>query len=195
MTGVQTCALPICIRIGYAPAEFYDEQPLTFSASWHQRMRWTKGFYQVFFTYGSDLIKSIFKYHRFAAYDLLMTIAPGMLLSLLSCVINLTFLFVGSISQGFLATKAELTMCFGSLIMTFLSMYVVFFILGILTTVTERKHIHCKDKYRWFTNLFTFPLFMFTYVPITVAALFKKVEWVPTKHDVAITLDDVLSND
>lgn len=183
------------IRIGYAPAEFYDEQPLTFSASWHQRMRWTKGFYQVFFTYGSDLIKSIFKYHRFAAYDLLMTIAPGMLLSLLSCVINLTFLFVGSISQGFLATKAELTMCVGSLVMTFLSMYVVFFILGVLTTVTERKHIHSKDKYRWFTNLFTFPLFMFTYVPITVAALFKKVEWVPTKHDVAVTLDDVLSKD
>ena len=31
-----------------------------------------------------------------------------------------------------------------------------------------------------FTNLFTFPLFMFTYVPLTVAALFLKVDWVPT---------------
>lgn len=37
------------IRIGYAPAEFFDEQPVTFKASWKQRMRWTKGFYQVLF--------------------------------------------------------------------------------------------------------------------------------------------------
>ena len=43
------------IRIGYAPAEFFDEQPVTFKASWKQRMRWTKGFYQVFFTYGKHL--------------------------------------------------------------------------------------------------------------------------------------------
>ena len=33
-------------RIGYAHrAMFYDEQPVTFAASWKQRMRWTKGFY------------------------------------------------------------------------------------------------------------------------------------------------------
>ena len=33
------------IKIGYAPAEFFDEQPVTFKASWTQRMRWSKGFY------------------------------------------------------------------------------------------------------------------------------------------------------
>ncbi len=180
------------VQIGYAPAEFYDEQPVTFSASWKQRMRWTKGFYQVFFTYGANLVKSILFFRRFPAYDLLMTIAPGMLLTLVSAITNGTFLVVGTLSHGFLATEYELEMCLGSLIMTFLSMYGVFFALGLLTTITERKHIHSKKTGRIISNLFTFPLFMFTYVPITVAALFKKVEWVPTKHDVAVTLDDVL---
>jgi hypothetical protein len=61
--------------------------------------------------------------------------------------------------------------------------------------VSERKHIHCRKGRRWriFTNLFTFPIFMMSYIPITVVALFKKVEWVPTKHDIAVNFDDVMS--
>ena len=180
------------IQIGYAPAEFFDEQPITFKASWTQRMRWTKGFYQVFFSYNRDLIRGIGK-GQFASYDMLMTIAPGMILTLLSFFINATYLIVGSLSHGFIATQGELLMCAGSLVMTFASMYVVFFILAVITTISEREHIHAKKKWRIFTNLFTFPIFMVSYVPITVAALFKKVEWVPTKHDIAVNFDDVMA--
>ena len=182
------------VQIGYAPAEFFDEQPVTLKASWTQRMRWTKGFYQVFFSYGRDLVKGISK-GRFASYDMLMTVAPGMILTLLSFFVNATYLVVGSLSHGFIATQGELDMCVGSLIMTFASMYVVFFILAIVTTISERSHIHAKKKWRVFTNLFTFPLFMMTYIPITVVALFKKVEWVPTKHDVVVNVDDVVGGD
>lgn len=180
------------VRIGYAPAEFYDEQPLTLSASWKQRMRWTKGFYQVFFTYGWHLVKAIAKFRRFAAYDLLMTIAPGMLLTLISLLANGTFIIVGMMSHGFLATDAEIEMCIGSLLLTLGFMYITFFAMGLLTTITEFKHIHCPAKWRIVTNLFTFPLFMFTYIPLTVAALFLKVDWVPTPHDVSVTLDEVI---
>ncbi len=180
------------IRIGYAPAEFFDEQPVTFKASWKQRMRWTKGFYQVFFTYGKHLVKSTFRYHRFAAYDMFMTIAPGMLLSLISMLANATFLIVGGLSHGFLATEVEMQACAASLIMTFVMMYQTFFILALLTTIFEYKHIHCAQKWRLVTNLFTFPIFMFSYIPITVAALFLKVDWVPTQHAVNVTLDEVM---
>ena len=181
------------IQIGYAPAEFFDEQPLTFKASWTQRMRWTKGFYQVFFSYGFDLLKGIFK-GQFASYDMLMTIAPGMILTLLSAFINGTYLLVGYLSHGFVATDAEIAMSVGSLVMTVFSMYVVFFILALITTISEYKHFHVKKKWRIFTNLFTFPIFMMTYIPITVAALFKKVEWVPTKHDIAVNFEDVIAS-
>lgn len=180
------------VQIGYAPAEFYDEQPLTLSASVKQRMRWTKGFYQVFFTYGRHLVKAMTRFRRFAAYDLLMTIAPGMLLTLISVLANGTFLVVGALSHGFLATDRELEMCIGSIIFTFGYMYLTFFMMGLTTTITEIKHIHCPQKWRIVTNLFTFPLFMFTYIPLAVAALFLKVDWVPTPHDVSVTLDQVL---
>ena len=180
------------VQIGYAPAVFYDEQPVTFAASWKQRMRWTKGFYQVLFTYGSHMVKAFTLLRRFAAYDMFMTIAPGNLLSLVAVLVNVTFMIVGSLSHGFLATDRELNMCLGSIVMTFVSMYGTFFTAGLLTTVLERKQIHCKSKVRIVTNLFTFPLFMFTYLPITVAALFLKVDWVPTPHGVSVTLDQVL---
>lgn len=182
------------IQIAYAPAEFYDEQPLTFAASWTQRMRWTKGFYEVFFSYVGDLLHGIKGgRRRFGAYDMLMTIAPGNFLTLASVFVNALYLIIGSLSRGYLATNTELSMCVGSLVMTFVSMYVTFFVLAIITTVSERNHIHCAPDKRWriFTNLFTFPLFMITYIPINVAALFMKVEWVPTKHTVAISMEDM----
>lgn len=180
------------VRIGYAPAEFFDEQPVTLKASIKQRMRWTKGFYQVLFTYGRHMFKSIGKFHRFAAYDMLMVIGPAMLLTLMCLLVNVTFIAVGSLSHGFLATYAEIEMAIGSIIMMLAYMYGTFFVMGLSTTITEWKHIHCPQKWRIFTNLFTFPLFMFTYVPLTVAALFLKVDWVPTPHDVSVTLDEVL---
>ena len=180
------------VRIGYAPAEFFDEQPVTLEASIKQRMRWTKGFYQVLFTYGRHMFKSIGKFHRFAAYDMLMVVGPAMLLTLMCLLVNVTFIAVGSLSHGFLATDAEIEMAIGSIIMMLAYMYGTFFVMGLSTTITEWKHIHCPQKWRIFTNLFTFPLFMFTYVPLTVAALFLKVDWVPTPHDVSVTLDEVL---
>ncbi|MEE8704630.1 MAG: glycosyltransferase family 2 protein [Olsenella sp.] len=181
------------IQIGYAPAEFFDEQPVTFKASWTQRMRWTKGFYQVFFSYNRNLLSGIIKDRRFSSYDMLMTVAPGMILTLISAFVNGAYLIIGYFSHGFIATQGELLMCVGSLIMTFGSMYIVFWILGLITTISERKHIHCRKKWRIMTNIFTFPIFMLSYIPITVVALFKKVEWVPTKHDIAVNFDDVMS--
>jgi len=182
------------IQIGFAPAEFFDEQPVTFKASWVQRMRWTKGFYQVFFSYWKNLLHGMFVRRRFASYDMLMTVAPGMLLSLVSLLINSTYLILGSLSHGYLATQDEVLMCLGSLIFTFVSMYFMFFLLGLITTIVERKHIYARKKWRVITNLFTFPLFMFTYMPMAVIALFKKVEWVPTKHDIAVNFDEVVNN-
>ncbi len=180
------------IRIAYAPAEFFDEQPVTFKASWRQRMRWTKGFYQVFFTYKAHFLKSIVYFHRFAAYDLLMTIAPASLLTIASLIANGVFLVVGRISHGFLATPLEMEQCASSLLSTLVAFYVLFFWMGLLTTVVEFRHFHVTQKWRLITNLFTFPLFMFTYIPITVAALFLKVDWVPTPHSVSVTLDEVI---
>lgn len=180
------------VRIAYAPAEFFDEQPVGFAASWKQRMRWTKGFYQVFFTYGSQLVKSFARHRRFSAYDMFMTIAPGNLITLISILANGTFLVVGLLSHGFLATDAEIDACFQSIVASLATLYQTYLIMGLFTMVIERRHIHCKSHLRILLNVFTFPLFMLTYIPLIVAALFLKVDWVPTPHSISLTLDDVV---
>ena len=47
--------------------------------------------------------------------------------------------------------------------------------------ISEWKKIHCHAAKK-ILYLFTFPLFMFTYVPISIYALFAKVEWKPIIH-------------
>ena len=58
------------------------------------------------------------------------------------------------------------------------------FVLGAITTVTEWKRIHTKAVKK-VLYAFTFPLFMFTYIPISFAALFSKGEWKPIEHRVS----------
>ena len=48
-------------KIGYCnSAMFYDEQPTKFSQSWRQRVRWSKGFFQVFRVHYPKLFCGIF---------------------------------------------------------------------------------------------------------------------------------------
>ena len=49
-------------KIAYCEkAMLFDEQPTKFSQSVHQRLRWIKGYIQVFNRYGKELITNMFK--------------------------------------------------------------------------------------------------------------------------------------
>ena len=171
--------------IGYCEnAVLYDEQPVTFYQSYVQRLRWSKGFYQVFAKYGARLFTGMLK-GSFSCYDMLMTISPAMLLTLSSTVINLAAIVIGIIGD-----PEHLPMLFKALWQTLFGFYSMFFALGVITTITEHKQIHCTLKQK-IGYTFTFPLFMLTYVPISVIALFKKVKWEPISHSVSMTVSDI----
>ena len=171
--------------IGYCEkAVLYDEQPVTLYQSYLQRLRWSKGFYQVFGKYGAKLFTGMLK-GSFSCYDMLMTVSPAMLLTLASTVINLVAIVLGIIGD-----QHHLPMLFTALGQTLFGFYGMFFMLGVITTITERKQIHCSPIKK-ILYTFTFPLFMLTYIPISVIALFKKVEWKPISHSVSKTLSDI----
>lgn len=177
------------MKIGYASkAILYDEQPTKFSQSYTQRLRWAKGFYQVFANYGKKLFRGIFK-GSFSCFDMLMTIMPAMLLTLFSVLMNAVAIPIA------IATSApETSILIRALVQTLLNFYGLFFILGLMTVITEWERIHCV-WYKKVLYLFTFPVFMLSYVPIAVVALFKKVEWKPIKHSVVTTLDEIRQNE
>ena len=51
-----------------------------------------------------------------------------------------------------------------------------------LQTAPKQRHTKAVKKVLYD---FTFPLFMFTYIPISFAALFSKGEWKPIEHRVS----------
>lgn len=172
-------------KIAYCEsAMLYDEQPVRFAQSWNQRMRWAKGNIQVCQKYGAKLVKSIFSDRSFSSFDMTMTIFPAMILAALSGVINLFGITYGLLSEE------NFIVIIQSIWESIANAYLMFFMIGFITTVTEWKNIHCST-FKKILYAFTFPLFMFTYIPITIVALFQKVEWKQIEHNKSVTLKEV----
>ena len=163
------------MKVGYCPdAIAYDEQPISFRQSWAQRLRWSRGYLQVFKKYGRALISGIFS-GSFSCYDMAMSIMPAAVLTGLSIVVNLGAALVNVLyyhEWGVLGVSA---------LQTLVNLYLTLFIIGAITTVTEWKSIHCEPAKKIF-YVFTFPLFMLSYVPIVIHSLFVTPEWTHIDH-------------
>lgn len=174
-------------KIGFCKnAVLYDEQPILFKQSWHQRLRWAKGYLQVFGKYGTSLFKGILR-GDFSCFDMAMNIMPAAVLSVACAAIN-GIAAVVSILSG-----ESLSPILFSLSESIFNMYLTLFVICAITTVTEWKQIHTNSLKKIFYT-FTFPLFMFTYVPISLSAIFMKVEWKHIEHNVKISAAELKRN-
>ena len=142
-----------------------------------QRMRWSQGYLQVFRDYGARLLRGIFR-GSFSCFDMSMAIMPAFVLSTVSILVNLTLGVVGALAGD------NLLVAFESVGQMLLNMYLTLLVLGGITTVTEWNQIRTSSVKK-FVYVFTFPLFMFTYIPISLAAFFCKPQWKPIEHRVS----------
>ena len=171
-------------KVGYAEkAVLYDEQPTSFRQSWRQRLRWSKGYLQVFRRYGGALLRGIFR-GSFSCYDMAMNILPAAVLTGVSAAVNLGAAVWGFAGGGSLAQLGL------SVLRVLIGLYATVFVLGAITTVTEWKQIACPAGKK-ILYAFTFPLFMFTYIPICAASFFARAEWKPIRHERCLTLRQI----
>lgn len=171
-------------RVAYCgSAVLYDEQPTTFMQSWWQRMRWVKGYLQVFRDYGGDILKGLFSRNWFACFDVAMAFLPAIVVSILNFCVSMASAVAG------LGNATAVTLL-GSILMCVFSLYGTLLLLGAVTTFAEWKSIYAITRKK-LAYIFTFPIFVMSYFPIAIAALFQKVSWRPIKHDVKKTLDQV----
>ncbi|MEE1296258.1 MAG: glycosyltransferase family 2 protein [Bifidobacterium sp.] len=163
-------------RIGYVgTAILYDEQPVTFAQSWRQRLRWSKGFLQVFRYYGPALIRRAVQERDFSAIDFTLLLCPFTVLAIIRIamgVLYAAFGFVSWSSQG-----SYLLNWAGGIVTSVVAMMG----LAALTIVVERKHIGATNK-ELFAYVLSFPIYMFSYVPISFQAVFSKAQWKPIEH-------------
>jgi len=176
-------------KIGYChKAMLYDEQPETFSVSWKQRLRWARGFLQVFRRYGWGLFRGIFKNkgNRFSCLDLFVTTLPFIFVTILA-LLGYTVGVIWSLATQSPNLLWDVLVGVEAVGIS----YLTFFLMGLPTIITEWRSINSTPK-RKILSLFTFPLYMFTWVFVGIAALFKKVEWTPIQHNVVKkSVDDV----
>lgn len=169
-------------------AILYDEQPTSFRQSWRQRLRWSRGYLQVLRKYGVRLVSGVFRGGKrgYACFDMLMAILPAIVLTLACALLN-----AGGALYSLIVLREPVlgTLC-GELLRWFGGMYVTLLATGAVTLASEWKRIYCSS-FRKVFFLFTFPLFMMTYLPVSVAALFQKAEWKPIRHSVSKTLADL----
>ena len=155
-------------------AVFYDEQPTSLKQSFTQRMRWARGYIQVFRHYGKDLMSETF-HGNFAAFDMAMNIMPAFLLTAISITCNLLYGVIGAVAGG------DITIALWSMFETVFNACALLFVLGGITLATEWKNIHAGAARKIF-SVFSFPLFMLTYIPIAFTALFVNPGWKPIRH-------------
>ena len=172
-------------RITYCPtAVLFDEQPTMFTQSWRQRLRWAKGYLQVFRHYGIRLFERLMRKKHFACLDMILTIMPAIVLTIVGVTVNL--------SAGIyaLVMADTLRVLVTSMLQMLLNTYGFLLLIGLVTAIFEWRQIHASTA-RKVWSIFTFPVFMMTYIPISLCALFANVTWQPIEHTKAIKIHEM----
>ena len=174
-------------KMGYCDtARFYDDQPTKFTQSWNQRLRWCKGYLQIIKGYYSKLIPGIFSRRFLSCFDMAMCMAPAYILPLLTIFANLIGVPISIFAAGVPWQQVAISLGVGAS-----GAYLALFLFGFLLTISEWKQIRAS-AFKKLLYMFTFPVYMFTFIPIAFVALLKRdVKWTPIVHENKVTMEDL----
>ena len=172
-------------KVDWVPeAVFYDEQPLTFAQSWHQRKRWSTGLIQGMQLYALPHFRRMLKGKAGSADMLQFYIAPVMqilfsLLFLLDLVLNLLYIRHDYFPE---------TQIFNRMFLSLFWSYV-------LSTATAALVVILEKKRKVLGGVFFYWLFIISWIPINIISLFRKqTVWTPIAHTRSLGMDQILGN-
>lgn len=164
------------IRIGYCnSAILYDEQPVRFSQSWQQRLRWSVGYLQVWRYYAGALVEHMVRERDLSALDFSLFLAPFTAMWFLRIIIGYVFAALGFItvsSQNQVLINWIIGLVGGMLLMM---------ALAVLCCILERDKIPASNK-ALLGYCLSFPVYFMSLVPISILALISKPQWKPIAH-------------
>jgi cellulose synthase/poly-beta-1,6-N-acetylglucosamine synthase-like glycosyltransferase len=162
-------------------AKFYDEQPISSSVSFKQRLRWIKGGIQIFFLHAGKLLFSTMKKFKFAKVDLLLWITPFpsvlVILSLVQLVLS---------QMAMIMDSPSFTMM--SLMPTFVwfGQYLgVSFLIGAMTVVASWKEVDARLSQKIWAMI-SFPFYSLSFLPLFIIAPLTMftLKWYKTPHSI-----------
>ena len=167
------------VRVGYSQeAELFDEQPVRFSQSWRQRTRWVQGGIQVSLRYGKNLLQGLCKGGRmgYACMETTTLSLWGYSLGIVSGVLTLlSTVICGQWSDAMVVAAMGLLSAFaGTLFM------------GGMTLLVTWNRIRASSGQK-IMALLAFPLYILSYIPIGITAVFRKFHWPPIEHSASVS--------
>ncbi len=183
----STWCLTHGVRTGYtARAELFDEQPVTLRQSWRQRTRWVQGGIQVSLRYRKPLLRGICKGGK-GGYTCLEAATLSLwgygfstLCGLLGFV---SAMLVGGWADVCNALLTGLACALGGCLL-----------MGAMTLLLSWNRIRASTGQKLW-SLVAFPLFMLTYIPIGLTAVFRKYHWPPIEHRTIVTQEELCSRE
>lgn len=169
-------------------AVFYDEQPCSLWDTFRQRLRWCKGIHQIFAHKGMKMILSFLHRPSLTKWGMLVHIFPLPAIAFLWFIISP---LIGAVYAAVCSVPAELyfSECLNIGVGSFIYPYAAMFLDGLILMLQYYRRINAATWKKWW-YMFLFPVGMYLFVPATIAALFLRVEWKPTRHykyDVPLT--------
>ena len=164
-------------------AKVYDEKPVTFMASFHQRLRWQQGHFNCAKRYLVSLVRDSIKERRFIKFDLAVYLFQPMraltifAMSIMLFIFNLPFFDAMVSLHVHQIIPASVWMWISAIL--FLEMP--------LALLLERTN------WRAYVGLILVPIFLWTWGPVTLQAYFTQGnrKWHHTIHKRAIRLDQI----
>ena len=165
------------VKTGYCnTAMFYDEQAIKRKVCWSQRLRWCKGGLQIFAKYKRELIRGIFSPRFLSFLDMMMSFNAAYFLSLSSILINVIADVIIIASGGADPLRLLITQTWMIAVV-----YLMLLAFSLTLTISEWRYLRAT-AFKKILYAFTFPVYLFSFVPAAFVAIFKKVEWKQTAH-------------
>lgn len=163
-------------------AIFYDEQPIKMRQSILQRTRWIKGYFTVQKKYKKEKLEALKKNKREknAWYQILGGVTMiAFAITLLVYIFTITGFLIYD-----LCAKENMYMEYVlRLVLLIGAVYVFLVLFTVLLFILDRKTIRIK-KWQRIKVIFFHPIFMVSYVPAAIRALFVKPKWDRIEHTI-----------
>ncbi|MBP1157364.1 MULTISPECIES: glycosyltransferase family 2 protein [unclassified Paenibacillus] len=177
-----------CVKLGVKPtfnqdAKVYDEKPLTFRASAKQRLRWMQGHFDVCRRYFFVLLWQGIKERSWTKIDAAIYSA-NVYNFFLGSIVTMAVWFDNVILGG-----AQLTKLYEMSPILFNVVTISIYVLLPISMIMD------KASLKTYKYLILYPIFMFSWWPITIYAFFTQnnKQWSHTEHTRVIRLEDMHS--
>ncbi|MBQ8044258.1 MAG: glycosyltransferase family 2 protein [Clostridia bacterium] len=177
------------IRIAFVEdAITYDEQPVSWSASWKQRKRWSTGAHNCLKIYGVKLIQAFVKNKNMLSLDMALNF-----MSPLVQVIGTMIMVVMLILKLYMKIELGTLTLLGLVQITGIHICVITYITNILINIFVVKY-NKRKILRMLSGILLYSFFILTWIPINfISIVSKEKKWEQIIHTRSIGIEDIIN--